>query len=276
MGEFINRLVDFIFKQSGRDLSAYSSSFLLKTIDQRIVETATGNFNDYLEYLYKEPKEVEMILQALNISYSLFFRNPLDYAILERFILPELFKQQEIKNDSIRIWSTGCADGQEPYSIMMVANDLSQKQFKSNPVMLFATDISKIALKKAQEGTYFFGSLQNVKLSYLNTYFTKKDQAYFLTEKLKSSVLFSEYDLLNERTTSPPFSIFGGYDIVVCCNLMIYYKPEIQKMILEKLYSSMKYHSYLMVDESEHSIVRSFNGFIQYSTMGNFFVKRAK
>lgn len=276
MNVTLEQLYDYIFKKSGRIISAYAPSFLQKTIDQRIYESGSKNLNDYFVYICNEPNEVKKILSALNISYSLFFRNTMDFAILERFILPELFRTQEIKNDSIRIWSTGCAEGQEPYSIMMLADDLSKKQSKSNPVMLFATDISDTALKKAQEGVYSVATLQQVKLNYIDTYFTRQNQDYILCDIVKNNVMFSEYDLVNERTASPPFGIFGGYDVITCCNLMIYYKPEIQKRILLKLFSSLNNSGYLIVDNSERSIVQAFNGFTQYSSLGNIFVKRTK
>ena len=276
MNVSLDQLCDYIYKKSDRDISALAPTFLQKTIDQRIIESGKRDLDDYFQYLCTESKEIGNLLNALNISYSLFFRNTLDFAILERFVFPELFKLKEIKNDSIRIWSAGCAEGQEPYSLIMLADDLSQRQSKPNPVMLFATDISTTALKKAQEGVYSAMILQQIKFAYLNTYFTKKNQDYILCDPIRNSVMYSEYDLLNARTASPPFGIFGSYDIVVCCNLMIYYKPEIQKIILERLYLSMNSHGYLMVDDSERSIVKSFNGFTQYSTLGNIFVKRTK
>jgi chemotaxis protein methyltransferase CheR len=269
----MKKILTFILETRGKDLSVWSPSFLQKTIELRIGETASCDFSGYLKLIKNDFQEIDRLLNSLNISYSLFFRNPIDYSLIERYILPGLFRKNSNNPKSVRIWSAACAGGQEPYSVAMMADKLICSQFDGFQIMIIASDISESALNKAKEGDYPANNLQNVMFSYISDYFTKKGEVYSVTEKVRKMVEFANYDLLDTKTSSPPFGIFGGYDISICCNLLIYYKPEVQKTILKKLYNSLVKGGYLMVDESEKDIVKSFKGFRLFSEPGNIFIK---
>jgi chemotaxis methyl-accepting protein methylase len=269
----VQKIIDYIKFSNGKDLSVYSESFLYKTIEQRIEETLTKDITGYLSLIETSSKEIEILVNTLNISYSLFFRNTIDFCIIERYILPDFIQQTSKNGKSLRIWSAACADGAEPYSFAMIANELIQKQSNESTVLIHATDISETALGKAKRGVYFANSVQNVRYSFINDYFNKKGQQFEIKDQIKQMVEFTAYDLLDKKTTSPPTGIFGGYDIIICCNLLIYYKPYAQKTILEKLYKSLDKGGVLLVDESEKSIIKMSSGFRLYSQFGNIFVK---
>jgi chemotaxis methyl-accepting protein methylase len=270
----MENIIGHILRFTGRDLSVYADSFLQKIINKRIVESSVKNVSDYLMFLNDNPVEEEILLNSLNISYSLFFRNLLDFSIVERFIFPSLLQRNVNKqSSSIRIWSAGCADGSEAYSLAIIGNELMTNRLNGNPPLIFATDLSEKALVKARTGAYYGASLQNVTLNQLETWFTKTNQVYRVGENLKKCIEFSHYDLLDTKTGSPPSAIFGGFDLVTCCNVLVYYKREIQELILEKLYRSLGHKGFLMVDSSEKAIVKSFKGFRLYSALGNIFVK---
>lgn len=270
----MDSIIKLIHRVTGRDISAYADSFVEKTINQRISETSSATKKNYLTLLEVNPEEVETLLNSLNISYSLFFRNPLDFYIIERFILPSLFhRKSAIQSSRLRFWSAGCADGPEPYSLAMIANELSGHQSFRKPPLIIATDLSERALGKAEVGSYYSASVQNVTIRMLEAYFTNSNQVYQVSDQLKNFIEFSRYDLLDTKTSSPPFGIFGGFDMVICCNLMVYYKPEYQALILEKLFHSLDNKGFLMVDSSEKAIVKSFGGFRLYSALSNVFVK---
>lgn len=270
----MQKIIKQIHQFTGRDLSTYANSFLQMTVSKRITETSSDNTANYLGLLKASPEEVDQLLDSLNISYSLFFRDPLDYSIIERFILPSLFHRKgKDQSSSVRIWSAGCADGPEPYTLSIIGDELTQKFSLLNPPLIFATDLSEKALNKARIGNYNPASLQNVKLKQIGLYFSKTDQVYHVSEHLKKHIEFSRYDLLGSKTGSPPSGIFGGFDMVTCCNLMMYYKREIQEMILGKIYHSLANKGFLMVDSSEKSLVKTFGGFRLYSALSNIFVK---
>jgi chemotaxis protein methyltransferase CheR len=266
-------IIDYVQENYGRNLNSFSDSFLRKTVNQRITETGSVNLGGYLEYLRSTGMEVEKLTDSLNLSYSLFFRSMVDFSILERVIFPLLLSRNQISGKSVRIWSAACAEGQEPYSVAMITDDLIQAQFPGSSSMILATDISEIALGRARKGEYATNSVQNVKLSYIMRYFTNSGRLYLLNENVKKKVEFTTYDLLDPVTSSPPSGIFGGFDIIICCNLLIYYKAEFQKAILKKVYGALSDGGYLIVDESEKSIIKSYKGFHLFSNVGNIFIK---
>ncbi len=270
----MQEIVKLIHDLTGRDISSYADSFFQKSLGRRMSETRAESEDVYLKLLVSSDSEVESLLNSLNISYSLFFRNPLDYSIIERFILPSLYHRQgNARSSSVRIWSAGCADGPEPYTLAMIGDELKQRFQLQNPPLVFATDISEGALQKARTGAFYPASIANVSLQRLESYFTKVGQVYHVAEQLKRFIEFSSYDLLDSKTSSPPSGIFGGFDMIVCSNLMVYYKREIQELILEKLHHALGYKGFLMVDQSEKAIVKSFRGFRLYSALGNIFIK---
>jgi chemotaxis protein methyltransferase CheR len=269
----MQRIIEHIKKSYGKDLSYFSDSFLQKTINQRIAESGSNDICGYFRLLERQPSEIEKLTDSLNLSYSLFFRSSIDFSILERVILPSLFHRNLNSGKSVRIWSAACADGQEPYSLAMLIDDLTQNQYPGIQNLIVATDISELALSKARRGEYVSVNVQNVKFSFLSRYFLNNGGIFLINDLIKHKVEFNKYDLLDTNTFSPPSGIFGGYDIVFCCNLLIYYKPEIQFNILNKLNRSLSAGGFLIVDGSEKSIVKSFKGFRMYSNLGNIFVK---
>ena len=269
----MQQIIRHIKKYRAKDLSAFSDSFLKKSIDQRILETFSNNLAGYFSFINSTPNEIDKLLDSLHISYSLFFRNPVDFSIIERYIFPGLIQKSSVSGKSIRIWSTACAEGQEAYSIAMLADDLLQNYYGNIRTMILATDISELVLTKARKGEFPACAIKNVKFSFINKYFENKGNTFLISDHIRGNVEFNHYDLLDSNTSSPPSGIFGGYDVVICSNLLIYYKPEIQKTILKKLYNSISAGGYLLVDESEKSIVKFFDGFRLYSLLGNIFVK---
>jgi len=260
--------------KSGRDISVYAESFLRKIIHQRFIETSSLTEDTYAKFLDYNPAEISILLNSLNISYSMFFRNPLDYSIIERFILPSLScREDKSVPSSVRIWSAGCADGSEPYTLAILGNELAERKMTNNSPLIFATDISEDALEQARLGLYYPSSLQNVKHSQVELCFSKTGSQFKVGDHLKKSVEFSRYDLLDAKTSSPPSAIFGGFDMVTCCNVMVYYRKEIHQVILKKLHNSLRNKGFLMVDQSEKALVKSFKGFRLYSALGNIFVK---
>jgi chemotaxis protein methyltransferase CheR len=269
----MQNIINHIQSITGRELGCYSASFLKKSINQRVDDTQSNSLEAYFELIKTNPTEIAKLLNSLNISYSLFFRSPLDFMILERFILPDLYHKCSTSGKTVRIWSTSCADGQEPYSLAMIVNELRQKYSEDIKTKILATDISEIALARARNGNYIESVLSNVKYSYITNFFEKKGQIYNLDENIKKMVEFDFYDIFDPNTTSPPSAIFGNFDIVICCNLLIYYKPDFQKKILKKIHMALESGGYLMVDNSEILIVKQTEGFRLYSGLGNIFIK---
>ncbi|MCX6306690.1 MAG: protein-glutamate O-methyltransferase CheR [Bacteroidetes bacterium] len=263
--------VEFTF---GKGLSVYSETFLKKTLARRMDEVNVVNLAGYLDYISGDHGELAELSETLNICYTIFFRSSIDLSLVEEFILPGLIQSRQKNNsDTLRIWSVGCADGPEAYTLAMLSDKVISDRNYHASVMVFGTDISLAALAKARLGMYDANMVQQVRLSYIDRYFTRKKSTYSVNDRIRSLVDFSQGDITDPGYSSPPAGIFADFDLVSCCNLMIYYNHDIQQMILEKLYQSISRNGYLLVGESEQLIVEQSGKFHQFSPYGNVFVK---
>lgn len=247
------------------DLSIFNASFVESTIYGRMKESKCSNFDDYVAYLNNDSTEMDRLKKALNNHYSLFFRNTLTFSFLENHILPLLVKQKVLShNREIRIWSAACAAGQEAYSIAMVCDEFSKRNHSNIRFSVFATDISEDELQKAQKGIYSEMNVKNVSFERINNYFTRVGDVFKVNEELRTGVDFSPFDLLSEEWMCPSASIFGNFDIILCANLLFYYRPEIQEKIVRKLNHCLAPGGWLIVGDAEKEIVESFTDFSVY------------
>jgi chemotaxis protein methyltransferase CheR len=161
----------------------------------------------------------------------------------------------------IRIWSAACAAGQEAYSVAILLEDMAAERGKPIPFRIIATDVSDAQLAIARKGVYDDDAVRNVRLRHLRRYFSEQGKAYVIAPGLRDRVDFSSYDLLDERSSSPPASIYGDFDIVLCCNLLFYYRPSVRRLILERVRRGLSPNGYLVTGEAERAIVQDAGGF---------------
>ncbi len=246
----------------GLNVDAYEPAFLAKTIGKRMAATGMNGHDQYGQLLTTQREEAEALMTSLSVTYSDFFRNNLSFALLEQVVLPSIIDKRVSENHpEIRIWSAGCAAGQEAWSVAMLLNEILTMRGSSMPFRIFATDISESELAKAKLGSYSAYAVGNVRKRHLEQYFTKTGDCYTVIPELKQHVAFSQYDLLDNTTITPPSSIFGDFDLVLCNNVMLYYRLEMQYVILNKLRIGMLPSGYLVTDETARRTVEGAGGF---------------
>jgi chemotaxis protein methyltransferase CheR len=270
--EMLNRLHSILGHHSV-DISILTPDFVVSCLSERFLLTGT-NANTYFTYCIEHPEEQNELLQSLTNSYSCFFRNPLSFALLEQLILPLFFdsKGNQEKRE-IRIWSAGCAAGQEAYSVAILIYTLLKDELQHTKVRIFATDISHLALDKAHAAIFDSHSVQKIRKEFLDEYFHKSGNSYKLNSEISRMVDFSYFNLLDPDAYSPSVSIFGGFDLIFCSNVLIYYKPEIQEQILNKIHKSMNKGALLICDDSEKQIVAKSSGFTPFFPLSAIFSK---
>lgn len=247
----LNKILEYLYTQRGFDFNGYRRSMLERRIQKRIYETKTTDLEGYKKYLHLHSEELDQLIDVLTINVSRFFRNSLSFEYLRKLIVPNILADNIEENDSFRIWSAGCANGEEPYSIAILLNELNEKdKYQLKPV-IFATDIDHKALKKASVGSYGLSSVKSMKYGLVKKYFTIEEDNYRIIPEIKQQVKFSLYDLMNKTQSSPPESIFGNFDLVFCRNVLIYFEMEYQNIIFNKLYNSLKPNGYLILGEAE-------------------------
>ncbi len=248
----IKKILDYLQNQKGFDFSGYRRSMLERRINKRLLATETQNFNEYCKYLMNNQTEVDELIDALTINVSQFFRNPFVFEFISEKLVPRLiFGKLKKKEKYLRIWSTGCASGEEPYSLAIIFNEFLEKENLGLDLIIFATDIDKKSLKSAKERVYSFESIKEVKYGLLSKYFIRKNSSFKIVSKIKNMVSFSFYDLLEKRNYAPPESVYGNFDLIFCRNVLIYFNSEYQEKIFKKLYLSLAPKGYLILGESE-------------------------
>ncbi|MFZ4401009.1 MAG: CheR family methyltransferase [Bacteroidales bacterium] len=260
MIELNNTITELLIKEQGIDISKYDTTFLNNSIQKRISEKQCNTLDEYYTLIEQNNKEAKRFIDSLQISYSEFFRNSLTFSVLERIVLPSLFLSRKVdKKKEIRIWSAASASGQEAYSLAILIEEIKNANCSNCKFRIFATDQSEEQLLEAKKGNYKPSALNNMNIQRLKQWFTKQGKTYTIKSELKENIDFSVFDLLNEQYSSPPVSIFGDFGIVLCANLLFYYKPEFQKQIMKKITHSLADDGYLITGEAEREIVMNHN-----------------
>lgn len=270
----LHKIVIFFQERYSHDISIYAESFLEKTIHERVLATASNTADDYLLLLENEATEALLLLDSLTNAYSEFFRNPLTFAMIEQFVLPKLASESsKMPSGEIRVWSAGCSAGQEPYSLAMLIDHFKTTHLINSGFRIFATDISAKQIETAKQGIYDFKALQNTRMGFIKKYFASHEKGFLLHDDIKTQVDFSLFDLLNIGSSAPPASIFGDFDLIMCSNVLFYYRPDIRRMILSKFLRSLKSDGFFITGEAEISIVKSFGKFRQFASPASIFTK---
>ena len=245
-------ILDYLLEKRGFDFSGYHPAMLERRIGQRLAATSSKDFGDYLCCLQRNAPELDRLLDVLTINVSRFFRDTLTFELIADRILPAMVRDKiQARDHSLRVWSAGCARGEEPYSLAIIIHELLRKEEVAMNLHLFATDIDGGALVDAGGALYPLSSVENIKHRLLTKYFTPDGISFRLMPEIKERVTFSLYDMLDKKHGVPPESVFGNFDLVVCRNLLIYFNTEYQETIFEKLYHSLANHGYLILGEAE-------------------------
>ena len=245
----------------GLDVSRYHESFLGQTLERRRQATGSQDAQAYARHLAGSREEAQALGRALQNTYSEFFRDPLTFAILEQLVLPGLAQAATLAGGAeLRVWSAGCAAGQEAYSVAIMLEDISAARESGLSYRVFATDIDEVQLAAGRRGLYERAALGGVRLRHLEAYFAPQGQAHQILPRLRQRVDFSSHDLLDQRLASPPASIYGGFYLILCGNLLFYYRPALQRAMLDKLTRCLAPGGYLATGRTERLLVEQWGG----------------
>ncbi|NOZ75107.1 MAG: protein-glutamate O-methyltransferase CheR [FCB group bacterium] len=251
-------IVKYLFDKRGVNFQGNRPSMVARRIKTRLRKTGHSTVRDYFAYLRQHDEELSNLIDALTINVSRFFRDTLVFDTFGKIILPALIQEKQM-DQTLRIWSAGCATGEEPYSIAILLHEYLKKELQAFNLSLFATDIDSKSLAYARQANYALESVQNVSVNRLHTYFETGQDGYRLNPEIRNMVYFSHFDLLSAKHTAPPESVFGDFDVVFCRNVLIYFSADFQKMIFDKIYRTLKKHGILVLGEAE-TIPEKFNG----------------
>ena len=268
-------LVEEIKIQKGIDLSAYSTDFLSQKIENRLISLQIQTMAAYLEKLRREPIEADTLLSEIGIQVTLFFRNPLVFEIVKERTLPAILDAKRTDGSrEIRIWSAGCATGEEAYSVAILLRQILKDELSEWRIMIFATDIDRKILAEAEKGLFSRDKMVDTKLGIIDEYFTRVGEAFRIKPVIRRMVDFSFDDLASPERGAPSASIFGAFDLVLCRNVMIYFNEARRKSVLNKIVRSLNKGGYLVLGESEWLPDNSKSEFTEVDDRNRIFRKK--
>ena len=222
--------------------SNYKEDYIKRRILSRMRSTDTASYEDYLAYLKANPPELENLRNALTINVTEFFRDTDVYDSMKKEILPSLFSQRK----RLRIWCAGCSTGEEPYSLAMILTDLIA-QDPGISAQIFATDIDKVVLAKAQEGTYTQKAMIKLSESQIHRHFSKlPDGNYQVKPHLKELIRFRPHDLMSGVPAS------RWLDMVTCRNVTIYFNEKQKDELVKMFHGALVSGGFYIMGKTEY------------------------
>jgi chemotaxis protein methyltransferase CheR len=234
------KLKTLLKEKAGLNCEGYREEYLRRRFGVRLKATSCPKYGQYLFYVNKNPQEIQCLLNDLTINYTFFFRDSDVFQYLEKTLLPKLFHS----NTKVQIWSAGCASGEEPYSLAILAHEILGTPAASRQVSIYASDIDKDALDKAQKGEYLRKQLDGVAESLISKYFTKEGEVYKIKDFVKKSIQFERNDLMKP-------SLRRYLDLILCRNVMIYFSKEGQQHIHMNFYNALREGGHFITGKAE-------------------------
>lgn len=239
--ELYARVVDILAEQQNFLLNGYKNLCIRRRLAVRIRAAGFKIAENYVSYLAEDRCEQEILLATLSVHVSHFFRNPSVYTVLEQSILPILAERTHHNKIKLRMWSVGCAYGEEPYSLALLCQKIG---LKTQNYSIIATDLSSEALKKARRGFFSEGRLEHVPMPLRNEFFSEQGQFAQLDQTIRQQVQFFRHDILTDQP-------FYRAELILCRNLLIYFSRQQQQKVLEKLAESLLPGGYLVLGRAE-------------------------
>lgn len=247
-----------IYQITKIDLNSYKERQMKRRIDALIAKHKITSYNAYVDTIKKNAVMLEEFVNYLTINVSEFYRNPEQWNLLEKDVLPYLSNRF---GNGLKIWSAACSTGDEPYSLVM----LLSKYMPLSRIKVIATDIDKQILEKAKLGLYNVKSLKALPQEFVSKYFREiNSSTYQIIDSVKACVEFKQQDLLKDAYPTQ-------CDLIVCRNVLIYFTEEAKDEIYRKFNASLKKDAILFVGSTEQ-IIQPQN--LQFATYKSFFYKK--
>jgi two-component system CheB/CheR fusion protein len=233
-----------IREQHGIDFSSYKQPTIRRRLQRRMVATGTHNIESYLAYLEAHPDEYRQLVSTFLIKVTEFFRDPELYDSLRTTILPELIAQARRRDRELRIWSAGCATGEEAYSLAILVAEVLGHELGDWNIRIFSTDLDAEAINFARQGVYSAAAVEGLPDEILARYFTREDDVYQIRKHVRALTVFGQHDL-GQRAPFPRI------DLVVCRNVLIYFTQELQRRALQLFAYSLRDRGLLVLGKAE-------------------------
>ncbi len=231
------------------DFTAYKRGSLTRRVQKRMQAVKIETYSDYTDYLTVHPEEFSELFNTILINVTSFFRDAPAWEYLAREVIPSILAAKR-PDEAIRVWSAGCASGEEAFTIAMVlAEAMGEADFRRR-VKIYATDIDDDALNTARQATYSARDLAAVPEEYREKYFEASDGRFAFRKDLRRIVIFGRHDLLQDAPIS-------RVDLLVCRNTLMYMNTEGQTRVIARFFFAVNNSGYLLLGKAESLLTHS-------------------
>ncbi|HEY3272704.1 MAG TPA: protein-glutamate O-methyltransferase CheR [Methanocella sp.] len=255
--------------RTGIDLGQYKDSYITRRLSTRMKSLGASTYRKYSAMLDTAPGEYDLVVDAFTINVSEFFRDKEAFKVLREKIFPAIIAEKKSTgHPSLRIWSAGCACGEEIYSISMILNDLLGNDYGKYSLRLYATDIDEACMQRAKNGLYDPVSMKNVEKKYLDR-FTRHapDGKIAINDDIKRNVTFRRFDLIDGGS-------FGNFfDVILCRNVMIYFSESQKTKLINSYFNSLSAGGYLVIGKTETLTGDTRNSFVAVNGIERIYQK---
>ena len=265
-GRTLEALLEYLRISRGFDFTGYKRPSLARRVTKRLQVLNLQGFGDYLDYLEVHPEEFATLFNTMLINVSSFFRDAPAWECLRADILPKLLAAKTA--GPIRVWSAGCAGGQEAYSLAIAFAELLGTEAFCQRVKIFATDVDEDALSQARQGSYSLEDLEPVPAGLREKYFERAAARYVFRNELRRAIIFGRLDLIADAPIS-------RLDLLACRNTLIYFNLETQRQILERFHFALDETGFLFLGRAEMLLMHA-NLFTPVNLRQRIFVRTPK
>jgi len=251
--EFIYRLTGIYFQDSKKYL-------LEGRLAKRLQLLGMADFAQYLQLLRygsARAEEMKSFYDAITINETFFFRSEPQCEAFEKTLVPEIVASRMTNGRTkVRVWSAASSSGEEAYTLSMIYMERLKPKFPALEFEVVGTDISPTVLETARRGVYREYSVRNTPKPYLDRYFASADGRHAVREDVRRLARFEHLNLFDQRQMRQ----MAGFDIIFCCNVLIYFDLESKIQVVSNLYDSLNKGGYLFIGyaESLHGISSAF------------------
>ena len=236
-------LLDYLKHNRGCDLTGYKRSTLMRRFQYRMRSININSYKSYLQCLQSEPSEWLALLDEVLINVTTFFRDRDSWDYLANEIIPKIIASID-PQEAIRVWSAGCASGQEVYSLIVLFAEALGIESCLQRVKFYATDVDEAALRQARQGIYRPREVTEIPPSLLEKYFEQTEQGYVFHPQLRRIIIFGRHNLAYDAPISK-------IDLLVCRNALMYFNADTQANILIRFHFALKNNGFLFLGKAE-------------------------
>jgi two-component system CheB/CheR fusion protein len=242
-------LLAYLKQSRGFDFTAYKRSSLVRRVLVRMQTLGVKGYATYLDFLQVDPEEFTRLFNTILINVTSFFRDQPNWEVVRDAVIPPLVGAAQ-GTGAIRVWSAGCASGEEAYSIaILLAEAIGPEAFRER-VKIYATDVDEEALNQARHAVYGPRIAEDVPGPLLEKYFDRQDDHFMFNKELRRSVIFGRHDLIQDAPIS-------RVDLLICRNCLMYFNTEAQARILARFHFALVPGGVLFLGKAETLLAQS-------------------